>query len=295
MSEASELAWARYEKNMRQRHLSARTIYGARWALEQLAAALPEGVSLFTAEHADIEEWMAGITGAQTTVATYWRRVHAFYAWAAKFEYIDRSPMAKLTPIHERARIIPIPDPEHMAAVLATCKPKHPGWRDRRDAAMLRILLEAGTPRSSELARLPLARLDMRRDLITIHGKGGKERQIPFGERTGQALTLWLRERGRHRLADLPVVFFTQYGEMDRYSIYTILRNRCQAAKVPMIPPHHWRHWSAHEWLRAGGSEGDAMALFGWDNPMMARRYAQAAAATRAIEHAAAAGQGDRL
>jgi integrase len=299
-----ELTWHRYERHMNQRHLSAETIAGALRALEHLAAALPPGVTLLGASAEDVEDWLAGVrdsrgrTGrpfAQSTHATFYRRAHAFYAWAEKRDYVPRSPMARLAHVKEAAVLIPLPDPADMAAVLAACRPRRPDWRDRRDYAMLRLLLEAGTPRASEVAGLTLDRLDMRRDRITIAGKGGRERVIPFGEKSGDALALHLRARAAHRLAALPVVFLTKYGPMDRYSVYKILAARCRLAGVPVIPPHHWRHYSAHEWHLAGGSEGDAMQLFGWSSPLMARRYAAAAAASRAIEHAAARAQGDRL
>lgn len=303
MRDEDELAWARYEKNLRSRGLTDETISGKYRAMESLAATLPRGTSLFTAAPEDVETWLAGIRDdpryAASTHATYYRRAHAFYAWAHKREYVDRSPMAVLDPVREEARLIPLPDPAAMAAVLAACRPRRPGWRDRRDYAMLRLLLEAGTPRASELGGLTLERLDMRRDLITIPGKGGLERMIPFGEKAGDALTLWLRARGAHKLSGDPrtqhLVFFTPYGRMTRHGVLKIVKARCALAGVEGIPPHHWRHYSAHEWMAAGGSEGDAMQLFGWRDPSMARRYAAAAAGTRAVAHAAAAAQGDRL
>lgn len=313
MREADELAWARYERNMKGRGLSGETVAGARRALAHLAACLPAGVSLLDAGGEDVAAWLAAVRDdpglAQSTHATYYRRAHAFYAWAEKWDYVPRSPMAKLETVKEHAKVIPLPDPAHLAAVLRACQPRRPEWRDRRDYAMLRILLEAGTPRAAELGRLEMARLDMRRDRITVFGKGGRERVIPFGEKTGHALTLWLRARGQHlakwdagRASPAPagLVFFTKYGPMDRNGVYKVISARCRQASAALgervqVPPHHWRHWSAHEWALAGGSEGDAMQLFGWSDPTMARRYASAAAASRAIEHAAARAQGDRL
>jgi len=295
--EEDELAWHLYERNMRQRGLSPETIGGARRCLENLAATLPDGVYLLDAAEADAEKWLAGLRDdpgySPATHATYYRRAHAFYAWAARREHVEVSPMARLDPVKEQLRVIPLPDPGDMAAVLAACAGAR--WRDRRDTALLRILLEAGTPRASEIARLELAAVDRRRDTITMMGKGGLERTIPFGEKTGHALALWIRARGRHRHASLPQLFFTPRGAMDRGSVYKIIAARCRAAGVAVIPPHHWRHWSAHEWQLAGGSEGDAMRLFGWRSPAMAARYGAAAAASRAVEHARAAAQGDRL
>jgi integrase len=37
-----------------------------------------------------------------------------------------------------------------------------------------------------------------------------------------------------------------------------------KAAGLGRINPHRLRHISASRWLETGGSEGDAVALFGW-------------------------------
>lgn len=48
------------------------------------------------------------------------------------------------------------------------------------------------------------------------------------------------------------------------------------------IHPHMFRHGFAHNWLDAGGAEGDLMELAGWTSPQMLRRYGASARAARA-------------
>lgn len=303
MRESDENAWHLYERSVRQRRLSDLTLGNARQSLEKLSAALPDGTDLLGAAEADVEKWLAGLAAARrpdgapryssSTCRTHYRRAHAFYAWAVKREYVEASPMDRLERPREDAPLIPLPSLADVTAVLEACRGKD--WQSRRDHAMLRILLEAGSPRASELGGLTLDRLDMRRDRITVLGKGGLERTVPFGEKTGHALTLWLRARAGQRLAGVPQVFFTRIKPMDRNGVYRVITARCRTAGVEPIPPHHWRHLSAHEWAHGGGSDGDAMKLFGWRTASMAQLYGAAAAESRAIEHAIARGQGDRI
>ena len=61
-----------------------------------------------------------------------------------------------------------------------------------------------------------------------------------------------------------------------------VLRRRCDEAKVPRLHWHQLRHTGAHVFLAAGGSEGDAMRLFGWRSRQMLTRYGASAAHERA-------------
>ncbi|WP_366942389.1 response regulator [Amycolatopsis sp.] len=76
---------------------------------------------------------------------------------------------------------------------------------------MIRLLLDSGG-RLSEITTLPLESLNLSRDLVTVRGKGDRQRTIPFGERSGQVLTRYLRARTRHAGADLPDLFLATRG-----------------------------------------------------------------------------------
>jgi integrase len=201
--------------------------------------------------------------------------------------------MAALKAPREESPEIPVADPADLLAVIGACAGKD--FRARRDLAVIRLMLETGTPRASAMAALRRDQVDMRRDQVTVTDKGRKDRTIPFGAKTGHALTLYLRVRAAHPQARSPRLFLGKRGEMTRDGIYQVLAYRCELAGVPVISPHDLRHYTAHTWAENGGSEGDAMALFGWNHPSMAHRYARSAAAARARAHARDAALADRL
>lgn len=298
MRDIDEDAWHAYERDLRQRRISANTIENYRRTLVLLSAALP-AAGLLGATPRQLAGWLgsfgpgAEAERASSSHATYFRRARTFYSWAARMELIDASPMRRMKPVREGHREIPVPDIADVAAVLAACAGK--GYRDRRDLALLRVMLETGTPRASAMAALRRDRLDMRRDQITVIDKGDKERTIPFGAKTGHALMLYLRARAAHPRAAAPQLFLGKRGAMTRDGIYQVVAARCGQAGVPVLSPHKWRHFTADAWFAAGGSEGDAMALFGWSSPAMAHRYGSAAAARRAQAHARDAALADQV
>lgn len=68
-----------------------------------------------------------------------------------------------------------------------------------RDAAILEVLYATGV-RVSELAAMDVSDLDPERRLITVLGKGDKERRVPYGLPAARALEAWI-STGRPELA----------------------------------------------------------------------------------------------
>jgi integrase/recombinase XerC len=76
--------------------------------------------------------------------------------------------------------------------LLKVCQSKTP--RDLRDKALILCLLDSGL-RASEITALRVGSVDMRTGLVTVHGKGGKQRQVRFGAKTRQAILRYLASR----------------------------------------------------------------------------------------------------
>lgn len=296
MITANEASWREWERDMRARRLSGWTLSKNRRALEQLETA-SGGRDLLTLAKTDIQDWIAGMEGwADSSVMTRFSSARAFYNWAEGEELVRRSPMYRLKAPQNPPPLIEMPDTGDVRAMLAACAGKD--FEGRRDTSLIRILCEPGSPRASEAAALTVASVDLARDDLTvIRGKGGKSRVMPLGAVTATSVSRYLRARARHPKASLPQLFVGNGGRgpMTRSGVGGILARRSAQAGVDHVHPHQLRHLAAHRFFLAGGREGDAMRLFGWDDPAMARRYAAAAAATRAIDAARVMALGDEL
>lgn len=82
----------------------------------------------------------------------------------------------------------------------------------RRDHAMLELLYGCGL-RLSELTGLNLADVDWQQQILTVTGKGNKQRRIPFGKKATAALKIWMKERTLLLKQEEEALFLSKKGQ----------------------------------------------------------------------------------
>ncbi|HEY0640476.1 MAG TPA: tyrosine-type recombinase/integrase [Pseudonocardiaceae bacterium] len=215
-----------------------------------------------------------------------------FSRWLVEEDELDTDHLATLKSVKLDTKVVePLTDDE-LRALIKACTGRE--LRDRRDEALVRLMLETGT-RAGEAVGLEVADIDLRTMTAVVRkGKGGKGRVVPYGPQTGRALDRWLRVRRSHRLADTPALWLGDRGKGFTYdALHQALTQRAAAAGLVGFHPHKLRHTAAHRWLSAGGSEGGLMAVAGWTRPDMLLRYTKAQASARAAEEARRLNLGD--
>lgn len=274
-------------------------------ALEQFCGGKP----LTAVTRDDVLRWAGdGLAGmAESSRASYWSSVRAFYNWACSPEegILERSPMDRMR--QPKVSKVPIPVPAEdlvRGLIAATERDRTP--IGRRDAAMLRLMCDTGGPRATEVATMLIAGrhgagglgVDLDRDTVTVTGKGGKVRTWPISARTASAAERWLRVRdglpAGGSCARLWITFRSTNRPLTRSGVGGVLERRCDAAGIARLHPHQLRHFSYHHFLKQGGRLNDAMMLYGWDDDEMPRRYAAALAEERSIEAGHALAIGDQ-
>lgn len=218
--------------------------------------------------------------------------VRRMSAWLAEEGEIDDDPLRGMKSPKLDLKVTDPLTEDQLRALLKACEGKD--FRERRDTAILRFMLETGA-RAGEVVALGLTDVDLiEGTAIVRRGKGGKGRVVPFGPQTAQALDRYIRVRRQHRLADSPALWL---GDRNRgftyYGLHWALRVRAEAAGIADFHPHRLRHTAAHRWLAAGGSEGGLMAVAGWTRPDMLLRYTRARASERAAAEARNLNLGD--
>jgi integrase len=119
---------------------------------------------------------------------------------------------------------------------------------------------------------------------LYVTGKGRVSRWVAIGRTAARDLDRYNRERSRHNHADLEWLWLSPRGRLTGSGIAQMLRRRSGEARITEIHPHQLRHTFSHNWLAAGGNEGDLQALAGWKSPQMLSRYARSTRSERARE-----------
>ncbi len=282
-----------FARSLRARNRSAKTISSYLEAA-RLLSEHAHNRDLLVLQRSDIEEFLAHQLECHrpTTVAVRFRSLQQFYRWAVEEELVDATPMAGLSAPTIPEQPVAVLDEAQLARLLRCMNSR--SFDDRRDTAIVRLFVDTGM-RLSEMASLALSDIDLDADVALVLGKGRRPRACPFGDKTGQAIERYLRERRKHRLARSDQLWIGGRGGMTDNGIGQMLRRRARQAGLDHLHPHMFRHTFAHRWLADGGQEQDLMRLAGWRSREMLARYGASAADQRAREAHRRMRLGDRL
>jgi site-specific recombinase XerD len=158
------------------------------------------------------------------------------------------------------------------------------GFYERRLHAFTLTLLDTGV-RLDEALSLTVADCNLDDLLLTVTGKGRKQRVIPFSVELRRVLAKFLLD-----FCPRPdsLVFSTKQGrKLSQRNVQRDIKRLC--AKLGFNPPrrtvHATRHTFATEYLRRGGNLFHLQRVLGHTSLEMVRRYASIATADLATAH----------
>jgi integrase len=226
------------------------------------------------------------------TARTRHLALRRFSAWLVEEGELPRDELLGSKPPKLDVKVVPVLTEDQIAALLKACR--GPDLRDRRDEAIVRLMVETGA-RAGEVVAMTLADVDLAAgSAIVRRGKGGMGRRVPFGPQTGRAIDRYIRMRRTHSSAASPDLWLGDRGKKFGYhALHKTLKFRARQARIDSFHPHVLRHTAASRWLAAGGSEGGLMAVAGWSRRDMIDRYTRSTSETRAADEARRLNLGD--
>lgn len=190
--------------------------------------------------------------------------IKSFYKYLVNMEVIENNP-AILIKTPKAAKVLPNYIDEKIIGALMNA-PKTDTIAGLRDRAILELLYSTGI-RLSELVELNFDNFMSGKQLIKVHGKGDKERLVPYGYQALIALNNYLKKTGRSlKTADRDApIFVNSRGE--RISQRTVQRNVNMYLRLVTegehLGPHTLRHSFATHLLDRGADLRAVKELLG--------------------------------
>ena len=154
--------------------------------------------------------------GAPLTIAMqyqYLAPLKTWFRWLSREHHILANPAADLD-LPRQPKRLPrsVPSVQEVEAILAEAEPT--SAQGLRGRALLETLYATGL-RRMEIAGTAVYDVDLTRGILWVrHGKGGRERVVPLGERAKAWLDKYLTEARPELLAhDTTALFLNDYGE----------------------------------------------------------------------------------
>lgn len=190
---------------------SGLTIQAYRSDLQQFFTWLTEtDYTVTSVEHihrGHIEDYFAHLADKGQTGTTRARKLislQVFFAYLVEKGILPHSPADKIKRPRREQKTKHYLRPDEYSRVLAEAA------GEPRDYCILQVFLQTGI-RVSELITLRIVDYDRTQKMLTIHGRGSRERGIPLEKKAVQALNLYL-DHHRPQTSD-PPVFLNYKGE----------------------------------------------------------------------------------
>lgn len=137
-----------------------------------------------------------------------------------------------------------------------------------RDRAMLELMYASGL-RVSELLNVKRGDIDLKLNIVTVMGKGGKQRKIPFGEYASDYIAKYINDvRSKNINSKSSYLFLSKYGEpLSRQYFFKQIKKYAMIAGIKEnISPHTLRHCFATHLLNNGADLRVVQEMLGHSN-----------------------------
>ncbi len=214
--------------------------------------------------------WYAELADSQLTsvsVQTYIRGLRAFLEWLYENEYIPEDIPRKFKLPKAQRKTIDILTDDEIRRLFAAFDPATP--TGARDLCICSLMLDSGL-RLHEVVTLRRDSIHPEDGYAIVSGKGSKQRIVPIGKQTAEAIRRYefLRPRGGSS-------FFLciDGAPVTDNTLKDLFRKLKHRAEIPRLHPHLLRHTFATRYLENGGNIYSLQTILGHTSLEMVKRY----------------------
>lgn len=201
----------------------------------------------------------------KSTVARKLATLRSFYKFLVRRSYLSSNPVAPIRTPKQDKRLPKCLEIEQIEKLLSN--PDVTTLLGARDRAMLEVMYSTGM-RVSELVAMNISDLDLAQSVVSVRGKGKKQRMIPLGPGATQSVLHFLdlrRKEPRSQSFDTEALFINKHGQ--RLSTRSVRRKLdkylLDAGLDLSVSPHTLRHSFATHMLRRGADLRSVQEMLG--------------------------------
>ncbi|MBD5326986.1 MAG: tyrosine recombinase [Bacteroides sp.] len=182
--------------------------------------------------------------------------IRALFRYLVAENYLETNPALLLEPPRLGLHLPSVLSVDEIDAMIDAIDSASP--QALRDRALIETLYGCGL-RVSEAINLEIGRLNLAEGYLSVVGKGSKERLVPLGQVTADALSDWLAQRADGKIADGEenyVFLAPRTGRrITRMRVFDIVKRLAsQAGIATEVSPHTLRHSFASHLLEGGAN-----------------------------------------
>ena len=246
------------------RRLAANTLAGYRRDLEKVARRLhAQGLDWQQADADDLADAVYAPNEKPASQARALSAVKQLYGFLQLQNRRSDNPAQHLCPPRQGRALPPLISEAQIDALLAA--PDTETIFGLRDKAVLETLYATGL-RVSEAAQMQLQDLDLQRGVVTVIGKGNKQRIVPLGAEAVHWLERYLKTtRGellKHTPCDFVFVGQKRSG-ISRQLVWQMVKRYAAEAGISELSPHGLRHAFATHLVNHGADLRSVQMMLG--------------------------------
>jgi site-specific recombinase XerD len=207
---------------------------------------------------------------AKRSIARKASALRRYFSWARRTGLVEIDPAVALRAPSGEGRLPRVLDGPELQTLLEPIEvdESEPLWRRRRNDALLEVLYGSGL-RVSELCNLDIDSVDVKRSVVTVWGKGGKERRVPMSLAAIETVRDWLKSRPEVVGEASGVALFLNGNRLGTRDVRRVLDER----SVNPTHPHALRHTYATHLLDGGADLRSVQELLGHSDVATTQRY----------------------